>query len=331
MTDHCEDWARKIESGDRRAVARAISAAEGNQASVIPLLKRIYPGSRRALVVGVTGAPGTGKSTLAGRLAAVYRGAGHKVGVLAVDPSSPFSGGALLGDRIRMQGLSGDEGIFIRSMATRGNWGGVAAATADAVTILEAAGCQIVLVETVGAGQDETEISSLASITLLLLVPGLGDEIQAFKAGLMEIADVFVINKADRDGADELEREVRTSMSFASELSAAARDEAWRTPVVKTCATTGEGVDEVHRAIEGFHSFARRTGLDAQRERMQARARIVQITLRRLLHEPGIGPGNEALIAARIDQVRDRKTDPYSVAEELTANLGPALKGSTIK
>ena len=232
--DH--DFVEKILAGDRRAIARAISSVENRDPSAVPLLRELFPKAGRARVVGITGSPGAGKSTLVEKLAVEYRRRGGRVGILAVDPTSPFSGGAILGDRVRMQSLAHDPGVYIRSMATRGQLGGLAPTTQDAVTILDAAGCEIVLIETVGVGQDEVEVARLADVTVLLLVPGLGDDIQTFKAGVMEIADLYVINKADRPGADRVEQEVTAMLSLAS------RPDGWRPPIIKTVATTGQGI-----------------------------------------------------------------------------------------
>jgi LAO/AO transport system kinase len=226
MPDTINEWAEKILAGNRRAVARGISAVENGDAAGIALLKRVFPSSGRAQVVGITGSPGAGKSTLVEKLAADYRLSGLRVGIIAVDPTSPFSGGAILGDRIRMQSLSDDDGVYIRSMATRGQLGGLAPTTQDVVTLLDAAGCDVVLIETVGVGQDEVEVARLADTTVLLLVPGMGDDVQTFKAGVMEIADLYVINKADRGGAERVEQEV-TAM-----LSLTARPDGWRPPIV---------------------------------------------------------------------------------------------------
>ena len=197
MTDTHAAWADQILAGNRRAIARGISAVENGDPAASPLLKILFPRSRRAHLIGVTGSPGAGKSTLVEKLALEYRQKGNRVGILAVDPTSPFTGGAILGDRIRMRALAGDPEVFLRSMATRGQLGGLAPATQDVAAILEAAGCSVILIETVGVGQDEIEVARLADMTLLLLVPGMGDDVQTFKAGVMEIADVFVINKAD--------------------------------------------------------------------------------------------------------------------------------------
>src|SRR5216683_3289021 len=238
-----DTWAVQICAGDVRAIARAITAIEDHDSHAEELLKQIFPSTGRAHVVGVTGAPGTGKSTLVDRLAAHYRRAGEQVGIIAVDPTSPYSGGAILGDRIRMQGHASDAGIFIRSMATRGSLGGLARATGDVALILDAAGKQNVLVETVGVGQDEVDIVRLADCTLVLLVPGMGDDIQNMKAGLMEIADIFVLNKSDREGVDRLEQQLQAMLQIVP-----VRD-GWKPPVVRTVASENKGIEALAAAI----------------------------------------------------------------------------------
>ena len=252
MSDLLPAWAEKVFAGDRRAIARAISAVESGEAAGIQLLKLLFPKSGGAYVIGVTGSPGAGKSTLVEKLAGEYRRAGLQVGIIAVDPTSPFSGGAILGDRIRMQALSTDEGVYIRSMATRGHLGGLTAAAQDVVTILDAAGCQVVLIETVGVGQDEVEIARHADVTALLLVPGMGDDVQTFKAGVMEIADLYVINKADRPGAEETieEQKVRVVAFALGEsrielLEAASPD----SPIARFLSKRGQGIHHVALAV----------------------------------------------------------------------------------
>ena len=306
-----EEWAAKIVTGDRRAIARAISAVENGEAAGVALLKLLFPKVSPAYVIGVTGSPGAGKSTLAEKLAIEYRRHDCRVGIVAVDPTSPFSGGAILGDRIRMQSLSGDEGVFIRSMATRGRLGGLAPGAHDVVTILEAAGCQIVLVETVGVGQDEVEVARLADATALLLVPGMGDDVQTFKAGVMEIADVFVINKADRPGADRVQQEVSAMLSLVP------RKDAWSPPIVKTVATTAEGVARLREALDGFRAFGDQSALRVKRQQEKWRARLLEM-LRQTLFEKAVAERlRDGAIDRYVEAVRNHRRDLHSVVEEI--------------
>jgi LAO/AO transport system kinase len=315
MPDELDDWAKKVLAGDRRAVSTAITAVENQQETGIRLLKHLFVNASSALVVGVTGAPGAGKSTLVEKLAAEYLRLGKRVGILAVDPTSPFTGGAILGDRIRMQSLAHAEGVFIRSMATRGQLGGLAPATHDVVTVLEAAGCQVVLLETVGVGQDEVEVARLADATLLLLVPGMGDDVQTFKAGVMEIADLFVINKADRAGADRLEQEVSAMLSIAIKHGQ------WRPPILKTIATDGTGVAEVVQALDRFRAFGLEQNLAARRAREKWKARLLEL-LRQELFSKVVSPHlSSGVLDAGIEQILARRRDPHSVAEDLIADL----------
>ena len=310
MPESQQEWADRILAGDRWAIARAISAVENGDTAGIDLLKLLFSRSREAYVIGITGSPGAGKSTLVEKLAGEYRARGLRVGIIAVDPTSPFSGGAILGDRIRMQALSTDEGVYIRSMATRGHLGGLALAAHDVVSILEAAGCQVVLVETVGVGQDEVEVARHADVTVLLLVPGMGDDVQTFKAGVMEIADLYVVNKADRPGADRVEQEVTAMLSIAP------RRDGWRPPIVKTVATTGEGIASLREALEQFRAFGEQHALRLERQREQWRARLLEL-LRHGLFEKAISRLNEGVLDARVEEVLARRRDPHSVVEEL--------------
>ncbi len=315
MTHSPEEWAEKIVAGDRRAIARAISAVESGEAASVDLLKRLFPKAGRAFTIGVTGSPGTGKSTLVEKLAGEYRSTGARLGIVAVDPTSPFSGGAILGDRIRMQRLATDDGVYIRSMATRGQLGGLAPTTHDVVTILDAAGCDPVIIETVGVGQDEVEVARLADVTVLLLVPGLGDGVQTFKAGVMEIADLFVINKSDHPGAEQVEQELLALLSQSS------RDDGWRPPILKTVATTGRGVAQLRQAIDEFHSFGDRSSSNLRRRREQSRARLLELLRQELFQKVVTGRLRDGSIDRHVDEVLERRRDPHSVVEEIIAEL----------
>lgn len=267
----------RLLAGEPRAVARAISKVEDGAEDASELMKAVFPHTGRGLVVGITGSPGAGKSSLVDKLAGLYRKRGERVGIVAVDPSSPFSGGAILGDRIRMQALGLDPGVFIRSMATRGNLGGLARATVDAVAILDAAGYEKVIVETVGVGQDEVEIVKTADVSVVVLVPGMGDDIQAIKAGIMEIGDVFVINKADRDGVLRTEKELEALLSLAH------RPDNWMPPIVKTVATENKGLEELAAAVESYRDFQKGAESAGERRRSVARWRILELLRERLL------------------------------------------------
>lgn len=299
------DLAKRVLAGDSRAVARAISVVEREDAASAALIGRLYARTGSALVVGLTGAPGVGKSTLVDRLTSAFRRERLRVGVLAVDPTSPFSGGAILGDRIRMQDHAVDDGVFVRSMATRGQLGGLARATDDARIVLDAAGTDVVLIETVGVGQGEIDISRTADVSVVVMAPGSGDDVQAIKAGIMEIADVFVVNKADRDGADRAVAEIEAMLSLREH----GIDE-WRPPVVRTCAATGEGVDDVVAAVR---RFAGRSVMADDRARRRARARLESILVGRLVRRIGM----ERDLDAAIDAIVAREVDPYTAADGL--------------
>jgi LAO/AO transport system kinase len=304
----------RILKREPRAVARAISRIENESPAATELLKSLFAHTGRGLVVGLTGAPGAGKSSLVDKLALYYRAQNKSVGIVAVDPSSPFSGGALLGDRIRMQALSTDPHVFIRSMATRGNLGGLARATVDAVAVLDAAGYDRVLVETVGVGQDEVDVVKAADVSVVVLVPGMGDSIQAIKAGIMEIADVFVINKAERDGVAQTERELITLLEMS------ARADGWKPPIVRTVATENRGLAELAGAIESYGEFARTHRASAERRASIAEGRIVELLRDRLLRRAleAVGAGRLRQLAA---EVAARRRDPYSSVEEIMKEM----------
>jgi len=306
-----DNLSERISRGDTAAVARAISQIEDGSAGATALMKQIYQLSRGALVIGITGAPGAGKSSLVDKLAMLYRERGERVGIVAVDPSSPFSGGAILGDRIRMQTLGLDEGVFIRSMATRGNLGGLARATVDAVAILDAAGYAKVIVETVGVGQDEVEIVKAADVSVVVLVPGMGDDIQAIKAGIMEIGDIFVINKADRDGVYATEKELESLLSLSS------RDDGWDPPIVKTVATENQGVTNLAQAIDSFCQAQLGPRMTSERRRAIARWRIVELLRESLLARVLASDSSVAMLNRLADEVATRQRDPYSAVEEI--------------
>jgi LAO/AO transport system kinase len=311
-----ETWAGQVCAGDVRAIARAITAVEDHDPQAEELLKQIFPSTGGAHIVGVTGAPGTGKSTLVDRLTAYYRRAGEQVGIIAVDPTSPYSGGAILGDRIRMQGHASDSGIFIRSMATRGSLGGLARATGDVALVLDAAGKQHVLIETVGVGQDEVDIVRLADCTLVLLVPGMGDDIQNMKAGLMEIADIFVLNKSDHEGAEHLETQLRAMLELAPE-----RD-GWKPMIVRTAATENKGIEELAAAIGGYRQcFDQTSGRQAKKEEHWKR-RLLTLAQELFLERIVAGPQAESALDTLAREVAGRRKDPYSAVHELISRAG---------
>ena len=268
---HIQALVTRVREGNPRALARAISVVEDRTPDSTDLLKALFPFSGNAVLLGLTGSPGAGKSTLVDQIAREYRKQDKTIGIVAVDPTSPFSGGAILGDRIRMQSHYADSGIYIRSMATRGSLGGLAGTTADVATVLDASGRDLVIIETVGVGQDEVDIVTLADVTVVVLVPGMGDDVQTIKAGIMEIADVFVINKSDRDGADRVEREIRAMQSLAM------RHDNWTPPIVKTVATDGTGIPEVLQAIESLSLTSSTSELGQQRRVANWRKRITEM------------------------------------------------------
>src|SRR5207302_5995284 len=306
-----ETLIERITSGDPAAVARAISRVEDGASDAAGLIKQVFARAGRALVIGITGAPGAGKSTIVDKLAALYRTKGERVGIIAVDPSSPFTGGAILGDRIRMQTLSLDKGVFIRSMATRGNLGGLARGTVDAIAILDAAGYQKILVETVGVGQDEVEIVKTADVCVVVLVPGMGDDIQTIKAGIMEIGDIFVINKADREGVLRTEKELEALLGLAT------REDQWQPPIVKTVATENQGTRDLAAAIDSYRDFEQDVTKTSGRRRAIARWRILELLQERLLAQTLNGNSASETLDQLAAEVALKQRDPYSAVEEL--------------
>ncbi|MEP6599435.1 MAG: methylmalonyl Co-A mutase-associated GTPase MeaB [Actinomycetota bacterium] len=311
------DLVRRARAADARAVARLISLVENDSPLLRQVAAALVPFTGHAQVVGLTGSPGVGKSTSTSAIVGALRADGHRIGVLAVDPSSPFSGGALLGDRVRMQDHATDSEVFIRSMASRGHLGGLASAAPQALRVLDAAGCDIVLIETVGVGQAEVEIASLADTTVLLLAPGMGDGIQAAKAGILEIADVFVVNKADRDGADQVARDLRYMQSLGGRHS---EPGSWRPPIVKTVASRAEGIADVLAALDKHREWMTRTGELTRRRQARAAAEIEAIALTQVRARFGEVHGSAALDASAA-QVVSGAIDPYSAADELVASL----------
>jgi len=300
----------RVAAGETNAVARAISKVEDGAADVAELMKQLFPRTGRALIIGITGAPGAGKSTLVDKLAAFYRRQSDRVGIIAVDPTSPFTGGAILGDRIRMQTLSLDKGVFIRSMATRGNLGGLARASVEAVAILDAAGFEKIIVETVGVGQDEIEIAKAADVCVVVLVPGMGDDVQTMKAGIMEIGDVLVINKADREGVLRTEKELESLLTFAT------RPDEWQPPIVKTVAIESKGIEDLAAAIDRCREFGKGSSSN-ERRRAIARWRILELLRERLVSDALKADSASERLDSLAAEVATKQRDPYSAVEEL--------------
>jgi len=297
-------------TGDKRALARVLTVVENDEPGAADIVRRTFPKAGRALVLGVTGPPGGGKSTLVSRLVGAYRGKGSRVAVVAVDPSSPFTGGAILGDRIRMQSRALDEGVFIRSMASRGHAGGLARTTARVVSVLDALGNDVVIVETVGVGQEEVDVVRVADTVALVTVPGLGDDIQAIKAGVLEIADVLIVNKADRPGADE------TAKDLAQMLTLGVARNDWKPPIVRTVAATGEGIDELVDAVSRHQAHARESGERERRRADSARVEVEALLRDALVKRLEARVGGERVQRA-VERVAQREQDPYAAVEEL--------------
>jgi LAO/AO transport system kinase len=309
-----QSWIEQLRSGDARTLARAISIVENRSPGWSELLKALFPQSGHARILGLTGAPGAGKSTLVDQLAKRYRKENRTVGIIAVDPTSPYTGGAILGDRIRMQDHFSDPGIYIRSMATRGSLGGLARATADVASVMDASGRDLIMIETVGVGQDEVDIVRLADVTVVILVPGMGDDVQSIKAGIMEIADIFVINKSDREGTERVEREIRALQSLAI------RSDHWTPPIVKTVASDGTGINDLVAAIADYEAYLQEENLVLQHKIENWQERLIEMLRDALLEKAReqMEDGNVARYAA---EVAEHKRDPYTLVEEIVGKL----------
>jgi LAO/AO transport system kinase len=315
LNNNLQPWIERLRSGDALALARAISTVENRKPESAELLKTLFPHSGRARILGLTGPPGAGKSTLVDQLAKHYRRAGKTLGIIAVDPTSPYTGGAILGDRIRMQDHHADPGIYIRSMATRGSLGGLARTTADVATVLDASGRDLILIETVGVGQDEVDIVRLADITVVILVPGMGDDVQSIKAGIMEIADIFVINKSDREGTERVEREIRALQSLA------VRRDGWTPPIVKTVASEGTGVEELAAAIASYEAYLQKENLVLKRNIHNWRERLIEM-LRDAMLERARAQLGDGQVEQYASEVAQHKRDPYTLVEEIVRKAG---------
>jgi LAO/AO transport system kinase len=316
MNSPAETWASQIRSGDVRAISRAVTAVENGDAVAQNLLRELFPSTGRAWRIGVTGAAGTGKSTLVDALASRYRSAGKTVGVIAVDPSSPFTGGAILGDRIRMQDHATDGGVFIRSMAARGAWGGLAQAAADVALLLDAAGKDVIILETVGVGQDEIEIVRVADCTIVVLIPGAGDEVQALKAGILEIADIFALNKSDYNGADEFAQHILGMLSLGPQHSG------WNPKVIRTVASEGKGIEDLSQEIDRFRDAHSAADVRKNREMAYWKNWLVRSIQQRVID----GITKQRTSSGTLDSialdVAARKTNPYDAADQIFSALG---------
>ncbi len=321
MKQDTQSQISRLRSGEPLALARAISAVENRAPGWSELLKALFPHTGKARIIGLTGAPGSGKSTLVDQLAKHYRKEKQKVGIIAVDPTSPYTGGAILGDRIRMQDHHADPGIYIRSMATRGSLGGLARATADVATVLDASGRDRILIETVGVGQDEVDIVRLADVTVVILVPGMGDDVQTIKAGIMEIADIFVINKSDRDGAERVEREIRALQSLAT------RNDGWTPPVVKTVATEGTGTQELADSIIDYEVYLKKENLAFKKNVENWQERLIEM-LRDAMLEKARAQMDGRSLERYAAEIAEHKRDPYSLVEEIVGTLGAKPAGA---
>jgi LAO/AO transport system kinase len=316
MPTPIETWAEQVRRGETRAISRAITAIENRAPDAEPLLKLLFPRTGSAYLTGITGAPGTGKSTLVDRLAAHHRKQEQQVGVIAVDPTSPYTGGAILGDRIRMQSHAGDAGIFIRSMATRGFLGGLARATAEVALLLDAAGKRQILIETVGVGQDEVDIVRLADCVVVVLVPGLGDDIQNMKAGLMEIGDIFVLNKSDREGADRLEEQLHAMLALVTP-----RD-GWHPPAVRTIATENKGIDILANTIDKFRAHFDSSGERMRKHTEHWRNHLLELLESRLVERAVEASGGQAALNQLAADVALRRKDPFAAVNEILSKSG---------
>jgi LAO/AO transport system kinase len=320
LTSDFQPLIKQLRSGDPRSLARAISMVENRSPGWADLLKALFPQTGRARILGLTGPPGAGKSTLVDQLAKQYRKENRTVGIIAVDPTSPYTGGAILGDRIRMQDHFSDPGIYIRSMATRGSLGGLARTTADVATVMDASGRDLIMIETVGVGQDEVDIVRLADVTVVMLVPGMGDDVQSIKAGIMEIADIFVINKSDREGAERVEREIRALQSLAIR-SDHFRGDHWTPPIVKTVASDGTGISDLVLAIAAYEAYLQKENLVLQHNIENWQGRLIEMLRDALLEKAReqMEDGNVARYAA---EVAEHKRDPYTLVEEIVGRIG---------